>query len=204
MAGMRLRYILGTIALFAAAAVSLVIISDYTREKFGTGIISEYQKNRVTAFLNPEEEKMGVSYQSYQSLAAIGSGRVFGRGVGNGIKTQFNQLPEKHTDFIIAVIAEEGGFLAVLVLLTAFCLFLFSAFMTAYNAPDQFGRLVVIGVIGIVSSQVIINIGVAVSLLPITGITLPFISYGGSSMMASFISIGVVMSIGREKKPYFT
>ncbi len=199
MAGVKIKYIVGAIALFFIAVgggVFASLVLDFE-------ILDDYQKKRITAFLNPEEEKMSVSYQAYQSLAAIGSGGFFGRGIGNGTKTQLDQLPEKHTDFIISVIAEEGGFFAIMILLSAFYTFLFSTFMTAHNAPDQFGQLVVVGIIGILSTQIVVNIGVASSLLPITGITLPLISYGGSSMLVSFIMIGVVMTIGKEKKPYF-
>jgi len=204
MAGVRLRYLFAAVLMFILICPLGLLASNLSEKLLGKGLISSYQKERVTAFLNPEKERLGVSYQSYKSLEAIGSGKVFGRGLGNGITTQFDQLPAKHTDFIISVIAEEGGFLAIGILLGAFYGFLFSAFLTAHNAPDVFGKMVVVGIIGILSSQIIINIGVAVSLLPITGITLPFVSYGGSSLISSFFAIGVVMSVGKEKKPYFT
>mgnify|MGYP006286673255 CR=1 FL=1 len=204
MAGVRLRYLAAAALMFILICPLGLLASNLSEKWFGKGLISPYQKERVTAFLDPEKERLGVSYQSYQSLAAIGSGKVLGRGLGNGQKTQFDQLPAKHTDFIISVIAEEGGFLAVVILLAAFYGFLLSAFLTAHNAPDVFGRLVAVGIIGIISSQIIINVGVAVSLLPITGITLPFVSYGGSSLLSSFFAIGVVMSVGKEKKPYFS
>jgi len=204
MAGARLRYLFAAAALMLMLCPAVFYASELSRKVFGKGLISEYQKERITAFLHPEREKLGVAYQTYQSLAAIGSGKFWGRGLGKGIKTQFNQLPEKHTDFIIAVIAEEGGFFAVMLLFLAYYGFIFSAFLTAHNAPDMFGKLVVVGIIAVISFQVIINIGVAVSLLPITGITLPFVSYGGSSLLSSFFAIGIVMSVGKEKKPYFS
>ncbi|MFH1706549.1 MAG: FtsW/RodA/SpoVE family cell cycle protein [Planctomycetota bacterium] len=204
MAGARIRH-LALLALLGVLTVPAALVgSQMVKAVTGQPLISPYQIDRITAFLDPEKEKLGVSYQAYQSLAAIGSGCLTGRGVGHGIKTQFDQLPAKHTDFIVAVVAEEGGFLAVALLLTAFYLFLFFALLTAHNAPDQFGRLVAIGIIAIISTQILINLSVATSLMPITGITLPFVSYGGSSMMASFIAIGVVMGIGREKKAYFS
>jgi rod shape determining protein RodA len=203
-AGIRMKYILAMALIFIVLCPLTIIASNISQKYLGKGIISDYQKERVAAFLNPEKEKLGVSYQSCQSLEAIGSGKIMGRGIGNGTKTQLDLLPEKHTDFIVTVIAEEGGFIAILILLSAFYIFLFSAFLTAHNAPDTLGRLTVVGIIAIISTQIIINISVAVSLLPITGITLPFISYGGSSLVSSFFAIGVVMNVGKEKKPYFT
>jgi rod shape determining protein RodA len=158
-------------------------------------VLHGYQKDRLTTFLNPGADRLGRSYNVTQSIVAIGSGRLFGRGLGLGPQSQLNFLPEQSTDFIFAVIAEELGFLGSVLVLGTFTL-LFTGFLRAIRrANDPYTGLAVTGLLALLFFQMFINIGMNLGLLPVTGIPLPFISYGGSALLSNFFIIGILLSI---------
>lgn len=155
-----------------------------------------YQKRRVQAWLNPEKYELREAYQLTMSTIAIGSGRLWGKGYGKGTFHQLRLLPERRTDFIFGVIAEEGGFVTCVALLGLYYLLVLSALFTACSCRDPAGRLIAVGVAALLGGQALINIAVCTGLLPTTGITLPLVSYGGSSLLSSFIALGLLVSVG--------
>ncbi|RKD29065.1 rod shape-determining protein RodA [Thermohalobacter berrensis] len=161
--------------------------------------LEKYQKERILVFLNPERDAMGSGYQVTQSKIAIGSGKIFGRGLFDGVQTQYGFLPEKQTDFIFAVIGEELGFVGGLALILLFFLLLYKFIKIAKNAKDLYGSLIVIGVTSMMAFHIIENIGMTMGLVPVTGIPLPFISYGGTFLLTNMISVGLVLSVGLRK-----
>lgn len=154
-----------------------------------------YQKERLLGFLSPETDPRGAGYNVLQSAISIGSGGVFGRGIGEGTQTQLGFLPEPHTDFIYAAIAEELGFTGVVLLLSCLLLLLLRIMNIAKSTGNNFARLVAAGFFVMIFSEIFINIGMTLGLLPVTGIPLPFVSYGGSSMISLFLMLGVLQSI---------
>ncbi|OGM05311.1 hypothetical protein A2715_05525 [Candidatus Woesebacteria bacterium RIFCSPHIGHO2_01_FULL_39_32] len=161
-------------------------------------ILQPYQKARVITFLDPESDPLGAGYNSIQSMISVGSGRLFGRGLGEGVQTQLAFLPENHTDFIFAAISEELGFLgAILTITLSFALFL-NLIGYVSNALDPSARAYTTGVFLILLAQSIIHIGMNMGLFPITGVPLPFVSAGGSSIVGTFISIAIVIKSRKE------
>lgn len=164
-------------------------------------ILHDYQKQRIFSFLSPDSDPLGVGYNIIQSTIAVGSGELFGRGLGQGTQSRLQFLPEFRTDFIFASIAEELGFLGSILILGIYLLITIDCLRKAGNSADGMGFLIVFGVISMLFFQIIINVGMNLGIFPITGITLPFISYGGSSMIATFISMGLVASaIGHKRR----
>jgi len=157
-------------------------------------VTSPYRMKRLFAFLNPEADLANTGYQINQSLIAIGSGQINGVGLGKSIQ-KLRYLPEAHTDFVFAIVGEELGFKGAGALLILFILFLIVAYKMTSDIQDMFGHLVATGIITVLSLQVIINIGVVTACLPTKGIALPFISYGGSSMIFSLMSCGLLLNI---------
>jgi rod shape determining protein RodA len=157
--------------------------------------LKDYQRQRVMVFINPSADSLGAGYNVIQSKIAVGSGGLTGKGWLFGTQGQLQFVPEHHTDFIFSVLAEEWGFLGALVLLALFLILLLQSLRIARVARDLGGSAVAVGVTTVLFTQVAINISVAVGLLPVTGMTLPFISYGGSSMLANFCMIGLLMNI---------
>src|SRR5690606_26677026 len=141
------------------------------------------QKKRVLTFLDPEHDTLGAGYHASQSLIAVGSGQGFGKGWGQGTQTQLSFLPEQHTDFIFSVWGEEQGFIGALVLIGLYLLLLLLSIGVAANAREKFGTYVCVGVAGMIFWHVFINIGMVTGLLPVVGVTLPLLSYGGSSVL---------------------
>lgn len=177
-----------------------------------TGLINNYQKARVLGFLhqgNPQRiraisQSLGVrfdTYQQTQSILTIGSGGLLGRGLGRGTQTRYEFLPEDHTDFIFSVIAEEAGLAGGTVVLLLYALFAVFALEVARRTREPFGRLVVIGMVALIETQVVVNVGVALGLMPVTGLTLPFVSYGGSSLLTSFLAAGLIVNVGMRREP---
>ena len=158
-------------------------------------VLKDYQKERVLTFLNPHSDPWGRGYHIIQSIIAVGSGKLLGRGLGHGTQSQLNFLPEQHTDFIFATIAEEWGFLGSFFILILFGILFFRLIKISLSSSNNFARLFVIGAATMISLEVIINIGMNMGLLPIIGIPLPFISYGGSSMVMNFVTLGIIQSI---------
>ncbi|MFO0702752.1 MAG: rod shape-determining protein RodA [Candidatus Andersenbacteria bacterium] len=168
-------------------------------------VLKDYQKERITTFLRPIENCQTIAaYNVCQSYIAIGSGGVTGRGFGQGTQSQLNFLPEKHTDFIFAVIAEELGFVGVTVTLGIIGLLVYAIFRTSQQAADNFGLFVALGVGLLILIQTVVNLGANLGVLPVTGVTLPLVSYGGSSLVATLAMLGLVLSVrARHKKQTF-
>lgn len=159
--------------------------------------MQDYQRERLISFASPEQDPQGIGFHSIQSTIAVGSGGVFGRGLGRGTQSRLQFLPEFRTDFIFAFIAEEFGFVGSSIVLVLYLIILLLIFQTLNRSRDRFGELICIGVLFMISVQVFVNIGMNVGLLPITGITLPLLSYGGSSLISVLICLGLVASVGK-------
>lgn len=179
------------------ALMSALVSFAFASWKF---LLRSYQKERVSTFLDPNIDPLGTGYNVTQAKIAIGSGGIFGKGLGQGSQSQLNFLPEQHTDFIFAVLSEELGFFGGLLLLSFFGLLLFKIFKIARYAKDHFGMMLGIGIGVMILFQLVVNIGMNLGLLPVTGIPLPLVSYGGSSMIVMLASLGVVMSISRKER----
>ncbi len=157
--------------------------------------LKPYQKDRITSFLNPYNDPRGAGYQMIQSMIAVGSGQILGKGLGYGSQSHLNFLPEAETDFIFAAFAEEWGFAGVLAMLTILFLLLWRIIAIGQKASDNFSRLYSLGFAAYIFVQSFIHIGMNMGVMPITGITLPFVSYGGSSLVISLIGVGILQNI---------
>lgn len=158
-------------------------------------LLAEYQRDRLMALFNPRSDLLGTGYHSWQSKIAIGSGGLWGKGLLAGTQSRLHFLPEKHTDFIFAVLSEEMGFIGVLLLLSLFGSLLLHGFATAYHSRDRLGALIAVGVVTMLMAHVFLNIGMTTGLLPIIGLPLPLVSYGGSSLATTFLSLGLLMNV---------
>lgn len=161
------------------------------------GVFQDYQKERITAFLSPQADVLGAGYNAYQSKIAIGSGQLLGKGVGYGTQSRLQFLPENETDFIFASFAEEWGFVGALAILIFFGIIFVRLMYVAQHASSNFLRYIIIGAAIYMASHMILNIGMNLGLLPVTGVTLPFMSYGGSHLVLEWILLGVVLAIQR-------
>jgi rod shape determining protein RodA len=164
------------------------------------GLLKPYQKARVTGFLNPDLDPLGGGYHLIQSRIAIGAGEFAGRGLNKGTQTQLNFIPEQHTDFIFTAIGEELGFIGAVLVLIGFWLICLRLVIIAQNAKDNFGSLIAIGVLSMVVFQTVINIGMTIGLSPVTGIPLPWLSYGRSALLMNFLAIGLVESVANHRQ----
>jgi len=156
-----------------------------------------YWKGRLLSFLNPEKYELTFGFQLLQSKIAIGSGGIFGLGYSNG--KQYKFIPENHTDFIFAVINEEWGFIGTIVLLVLYGVLLYKLINIARTSKDLSGSIICIGIAASLMFSIIQNMGMTIGIMPITGITLPFVSYGGSSMLTNFISLALVLNVGMRR-----
>ncbi len=163
-------------------------------------LLADFQKSRILTFLHPTLDPRGAGYNALQSMIAVGSGQLFGRGLGRGTQSHLRFLPEFHTDFIFATLVEELGFFGGLTLLTGYGLLLMRLLLPIFRAEtqDKFSFIITFGVFGLILGQTFINAGMNMGILPITGITLPFVSYGGSSMLALFAAFGCMWSLRRH------
>lgn len=177
-----------------------IMLSGLVLIPLGWLFLRDYQKYRITSFLSPEKDPLGVGYNAIQSTIAVGSGEIFGRGLGRGTQSRLQFLPEFRTDFIFASIAEEFGFLGSVIVLTLYSAIIVRCLRIMHFANSHFNNLVVLGVLGMFFFQIIVNIGMNVGILPITGITLPLLSYGGSSILTTLICLGFVASVSRFSK----
>ncbi len=159
-----------------------------------------YQLNRLIIFVNPEMDPTHTGYQIIQSKVAIGSGGLMGKGYGEGSQVQNNFLPTHHTDFIFAVVGEELGFIGAMIVLALYLLLLLCAVRIAVRAADTFGSLIVSGIVAMLLFQIFTNIGMTVGLMPVTGITLPFFSYGGTSLLINMLAVGLILSVNIRSK----
>ena len=182
-AGLRLR-LLGALAAAGLAALPLAWL-----------VLKDYQRERILVFLDPFRDPLGTAYNVIQAKIAIGSGQLLGKGVAGATQSRLAFLPERHTDFIFAVFAETWGFVGCLVLLMCYVLLLLRGFDIAASAREPVGRLVALGATSLLAAQVLINVGMVTGLLPVVGIPLPLMSYGGSSMVASLMGLGLLLSV---------
>jgi rod shape determining protein RodA len=159
------------------------------------GLLQDYQKDRLILFLDPDKDPLGGGYHLIQSRIAIGAGKIWGQGMGEGSQTQLNFIPEQHTDFIFSAIGEEWGFVGAIAVLVVYWLICFRLVVIAQNAKDDFGSLLAIGVLSMLVFQVTINVGMTIGLAPVTGIPLPWLSYGRSALLTNFIALGLVESV---------
>jgi rod shape determining protein RodA len=169
---------------------------------FAWHTLKDYQKKRLIVFVNPNTDPLGAGYNIIQSKIAIGSGQLFGKGFLSGTQNQFNFMPERHTDFIFTVLAEEWGFLGGLLLLTIYWILLNKALDIATFAKDEFGRLITIGITLLFFIHVFVNMGMTLGILPVVGIPLIFMSYGGSNLLINSMLIGILMNIHRQSRGF--
>ena len=165
--------------------------------------LKDYQKNRLVAFLEPGVDPAGIGYHINQSKVAIGSGHVVGKGYLQGTQGPFRFLPEKHTDFIFAVFAEEWGFAGSVLLLLLYLALILRGLDTARKAKDEFGRLLAIGISFMFTLYFFVNIGMTLGIMPVVGVPLPFMSYGGTSLLANFVAAGILINIRTRRFELF-
>lgn len=187
-AGVRLPYLLGFLAAMLPLAAMLVAGS-------------EYRRRRILAFLNPWDDQYGSGFQMIQSFVAINEGGFFGRGLGQGQQKLF-YLPEAHTDFIFSVIGEELGLVGIMLVIGLFAFFCYRGLCIALKAPDMFGRYLAVGCTLLIGMGAVFNMGVVMGVLPTKGLALPFISYGGSSLVVSLVAAGILLNISSYRKMY--
>jgi rod shape determining protein RodA len=164
--------------------------------------LKDYQRQRVLVTLDPGRDPLGIGYQTRQAQIAIGSGGLVGRGIGEGRQSQLGFVPESHTDFIFALLAEETGFLGAASILLLYFLLLSRLITIGVEAKDRAGMLIIAGVVAFIFSHVLINVGMALGIVPPIGIPLPFLSYGGSSTLTTFAAIGLALSVSLRRYMY--
>ncbi len=162
-------------------------------------VLKDYQKQRILTLFNPEGDPLGTGYHIIQSKIAIGSGFLTGKGFLQGTKNALYFLHEQHTDFIFSVLAEEWGFMGASILILAFLVFLFWSLNIAFGCRDPFGTILAVGITAMIAWQTVINIGMVMGLMPVVGVPLPFISYGGSSLLTTLICVGILMNISMRR-----
>lgn len=197
--------VLGGILAAGVSAIGLLLFMHF---QYGMWLpLEDYQIRRLTVFINPYEDGQGgrgAGWNTIQSLIAIGSGGLLGKGLYNGTQVQLNFLPEHHTDFIYAVIGEELGFLGAAGIIILYGILLLRAIYISFHAKDFFGTLVVLGISAMWLFHIFENIGMSIGMMPITGIPLPFLSYGGSSMLTNLVAVGLILSVNvRGRKIVF-
>ena len=158
-------------------------------------LLKSYQKARLTSFINPQNDPRGAGYQVRQSEIAVGSGGIWGKGTGKGTQTQGYFLPIPYTDFIFAALSEEHGFLGAISVLLLYFFILMRLIQNAQTAADLPGSLIIMGIVAVLTFQIAVNVGMVIGLMPVTGIPLPLMSYGGSSVLFTFLALGVAMNV---------
>lgn len=186
--GIRLKLLWGIIA---AGLAALPLLWQF---------LKDYQKMRIMVFIDPNVDPLGSGYHIIQSKIAIGSGMLFGKGLFGGTQSQLNFLPENHTDFIFAVVGEELGFVGAAVLLLLYGLVLWRGVKIAQDASDMFGRLLAVGITSMLAFHVLVNVGMTMGIMPVTGIPLPLMSYGVSSLTTNIMAIAILMNIQLRKQ----
>ncbi len=186
MAGVHVRYMFALVGMGVAAIAAALQL----------GIVKDYQIDRLTAFINPENiDPLGAGYNVIQAQVAVGSGQFFGQGLGQGSQTNAGFVPENQTDFIFTVVGEQTGFIGSVLMLGLFALLIWRGLRIAAQSRDTFGTLIAAGIVSVFIFQMFINVGMAIGIMPVTGLPLPFISYGGTSLIASWIMIGLLQNV---------
>ncbi|MFT5207575.1 MAG: rod shape determining protein RodA [Candidatus Omnitrophota bacterium] len=206
---------LGTTLLFIPALFSMLFVAGF-RVRWMMGILTfvivtspflyanlkGYQKQRILTFLNPDSDPLGAGYTIIQSKIAIGSGGLLGKGLFAGSQTQLRFLPERHTDFIFSVIAEEGGFIAAGLVIAIYGFIVWRGFTIANRCSNRFGKLLATGISSLIAFQALVNISMTMGLIPVVGMPLFFISYGGSSAIVTLLLISILVNIGMQRDPF--
>ena len=192
-AGIRVRSVI-IVLLIGATIASAVFLVPPVRHKIW-GKLKPYQQNRITAFVDPGSDPLGSGYHANQSKIAVGSGQIIGKGFRQGTQSQMAFLPERHTDFIFAVISEEHGLIGSGLLVILYLVLLLAGVDTATNAKDRLGVLMAGGIVSMISLYVFINVGMAVGIVPVVGVPLPLVSYGGTSIITTFLALGLLLNI---------
>jgi rod shape determining protein RodA len=189
MAGAKVRHLLTYVIVGGAVGIPLL-----------WKVLKDYQKMRLILFINPELDPINDGFQLIQSMIAVGSGGLYGKGLfAQGTQNRLLFLPESHTDLIFSVLAEQAGFIGAMVLLLLYVIMIFRILRIGANAKDTFGMLICIGVASMLLFHILVNIGMTVGMMPVTGLPLPLMSYGGSSMMMNMMAVGLVLSIGMRR-----
>ncbi len=165
----------------------------------GWMVLKDYQKLRIKAVYNPELDPQGIGYQTRQSLIAMGSGGFFGKGIGNGLHAQLGYVPESHTDFVFTLLVEETGFVGAFSILILYLIILWRMLEIARNSRNRTGLLITVGIVSFFLSHLVVNVGMATGLLPAIGIPLPLLSYGGSSLLASAVALGLLLNVNLHR-----
>jgi rod shape determining protein RodA len=185
------------LAAIAAVGVAFTLVAAPAA---GVQVLKPYQVERLTAFLNPSDDPRDAGYQQNQARIAIGSGQKTGRGVDQATQTRLNFLPEHHTDFIFAVIGEEFGFLGASIVLSLYALLIWRALRILTMAKNLYGALIAGGIVAMLMFQVFVNVGMTIGIMPITGVPLPLLSYGGSSVLVTLMAMGILLSIHAQAR----
>ena len=193
LAGIRFKTVMAVIVLGAVIASSVLLVPP-VRSKIWKSL-KPYQQKRITAFIDPSSDPRGSGYHATQAKIAVGSGQTMGKGFRRGTQSQMAFLPERHTDFIFAVIAEERGFIGASFLIVLYVMLLLVGVDAAKSAKDKMGTLMAGGIVSMLSLYVFINIGMATGILPVVGVPLPLVSYGGTSILTTFLAIGLLLNI---------
>ena len=200
----------GTTMVFAAILVGLLVVGGAKAKHIGIlalvalialggafrlGIVKDYQIARLTGFIDPAEDPLRAGYNRQQAEIAIGAGGLTGRGYLQGTQTNLDFVPEQHTDFIFTVVGEELGFLGAIMMLILFAVLLWRGFRIAVISKDPFGRLLAVGIVVMLAFQVFVNVGMTLGIMPITGIPLPLVSYGGSALITNLVAVGLLLNV---------
>ena len=163
-------------------------------------LLHDYQKQRLLTFINPSKDPLGTSYNAIQSIIAVGSGMIFGKGLNEGTQSMLRFLPERHTDFIFAALSESFGFIGSLIVVICFIFLLKRIYSIFSSLEDPFCKTFILAAFFLILIQMFVNIGMNIGIIPIVGITLPFVSYGGSSLLSNFILLGLITSVQNEMR----
>lgn len=215
MALIQLQPDFGTNLIFAITIIGMIFVAGLNLKIIYVGIgtavvgitaiwnlniLQQYQRDRILVFLRPEMDRLGKGYNAIIAKTAIGSGQFFGMGLYKGIQTTGNFIPESSTDFIFSVYGEEWGFLGCIILLGIYFNIIIKSLRIAKTSKDKFGKYLIVGIITMFTFQILQNIGMDIGLMPITGIPLPFMSYGGSSLLTNVISIALILNVGMRRQ----
>ena len=194
-----LLYVGGVSLRYLGYLITLLVISAPV---YYFTLMKTYQKNRLLSFLTPESDPLGNGYSIIQSKIAVGSGSIFGKGFMKGTQSQLNFIPEHHTDFIFSVVGEEMGFLLVFLLLVVYLMLILEGLKIAMHAKDKAGMLLASGVVTLLTTQLFMNIGMTIGILPVVGVPLPLLSYGGSSLLFTMALIGILLNVHASIKKF--
>lgn len=185
---------------FAAAMVVILLLHIYAHLPLP---LEEYQVKRITSLFNPNDDPLRTGYQVLQSKIAIGSGSWWGKGLGKGTQNRLSFIPQQHTDFIFSVVGEELGFVKTAMLLGVYMVILYRCLLAAVTSPDRKGTLVAGGVLSLFLFHILVNVGMTMGIMPVTGVPLPFLSHGGSALLVDSFAVGMVLNIGWKRHKIF-